>query len=162
LRARAGCATTAAIQQWPRALSSPTGRRLTINGYQSCVGPYCLHFAEDQLASIAQQLNEGARQLNANTDALRQIAEIGKSASQDSLVLLRRGDPTHVYWTLLGTEFPFEHTTTADKFLYEAELRTGLGAHYRYAQHLRHVLALWYQRFPETKSLVLEGSAEPE
>jgi X-X-X-Leu-X-X-Gly heptad repeat protein len=131
--------------------------------------PSGFYFAEDQLPDTAQQLsegaqqlNEGARHLNANKDALRQIAEIGKSASQNSLAFLRCGDPTHVYWTLLGTEFPFEHTTTADKFLYEAELRTGLGAHYRYAQHLRDVLTLWYQRFPSTKGLVLEGSAEPE
>lgn len=63
---------------------------------------------------------------------------------------------------MLGTEYPFEHTTTADKFLYEAELRTGLGAHFRYAKHLRDVLALWYDRFPATQGLVLEGSAEPE
>ena len=68
----------------------------------------------------------------------------------------------HVYWYILGTEFYFEHTTTADKFIYEAELRTGTGAHYRYAKHLHDALELWYQRFPSTKGLVLEGSAEPE
>ncbi len=67
-----------------------------------------------------------------------------------------------VYWILLGTQFFFEHTTTADKFIYEAELRTGLGAHYRYAKHLHDVLALWYEKFPETKGLILEGQAEPE
>jgi len=75
---------------------------------------------------------------------------------------LRSGDPAHAYWALLGTQYPFEHLTTADKFLYEAELRTGLGAHYRYARHLREVLGLWYERFPATKGLVLEGAAEPE
>ncbi len=62
----------------------------------------------------------------------------------------------------MGTEFPFEHLTTADKFIYEAELRTGVGAHYRYAKHLRDALALFYQQFPSTKGLILEGSAEPE
>jgi hypothetical protein len=71
-------------------------------------------------------------------------------------------DPAHIYWTLLGTEFPFEHVTTADKFVYEAELRTGVGAHFRYAKHLRDVLALFYRSFPSTKGLILEGSAEPE
>jgi hypothetical protein len=76
--------------------------------------------------------------------------------------LLRNSNPAYVYWTLLGTEFPFEHVTTADKFIYEAELRTGLGAHFRYAKHLRDALALFYQRFPSTKGLILEGSAEPE
>ena len=67
-----------------------------------------------------------------------------------------------VYWFLLGAQFPFEHTTTADKFIYEAELRTGVGAHYRYAKHLHDVLELWYQKFPQTRGLILEGLAEPE
>ncbi|MDR1304921.1 MAG: hypothetical protein LBK76_06820, partial [Verrucomicrobiales bacterium] len=60
------------------------------------------------------------------------------------------------------TQYPFEHTTTADKFIYEAELRTGLGAHYKYAEHLRDTLALWYAKFPATKGRILEGAAEPE
>ena len=76
--------------------------------------------------------------------------------------ILNQGDWTFVYWVLLGTQFSFEHTTTADKFIYEAELRTGVGAHYRYAKHLHDVLELWYQKFPETRGLILEGSAEPE
>lgn len=76
--------------------------------------------------------------------------------------LLSEGCPWYVYWTTLGAQYRFEHVTTADKFLYEAELRTGTGAHYRYADHLRAALTLWYHRFPETKGLVLEGSAEPE
>jgi len=67
-----------------------------------------------------------------------------------------------VYWSVLGTQYPFEHTTTADKFIYEAELRTGVGAHFRYAQHLRDILALWRQQSPATATLILEGTAEPE
>ena len=90
------------------------------------------------------------------------MAEIGWRASAAAARRLQAGDPSYVYWTLLGTEFPFEHTTTADKFIYEAELRTGLGAHFRYARHLRDVLALWYKEFPGTKGRVLEGAAEPE
>ncbi len=76
--------------------------------------------------------------------------------------LLAAGDHSFVYDHLLGSQFSFEHTTTADKFVYEAELRTGTGAHYRYAAHLREVLQHFYTRFPETRGLVLEGSAEPE
>jgi thymidylate synthase ThyX len=93
---------------------------------------------------------------------LEKLAEIGERATRLSVKRLRSSDPTHVYWALLGTEFPFEHVTTADKFIYEAELRTGVGAHYRYARHLRDVLALFYKKFPSTKGLILEGSAEPE
>lgn len=90
------------------------------------------------------------------------LGRVGQTATRAARDLLRAGDPTYIYSTLLGTQFPFEHTTTADKFLYEAELRTGAGAHFRYARHLRDALALWYARFPETRGLVLEGSGEPE
>ena len=76
--------------------------------------------------------------------------------------LLADGNPAYVYWMLLGTQLDFEHVTTADKFIYEAELRTGTGSHYRYAQHLHDALALWYARFPETRGRILEGEAEPE
>jgi len=105
-------------------------------------------------------------QVPPGTDAqrarLQEQAKIGLAASAKSLELLRQSRPSYIYWSLLGTEYRFEHTTTADKFLYEAELRTGLGAHFRYARHLRDVLALWYERFPATRGRVLEGSAEPE
>ena len=87
---------------------------------------------------------------------------IGEHAGEIASEKLLGGDSAYLYETLLGTQFPFEHTTTADKFLYEAELRTGTGAHYRYAKHLRDVLTLWYEKFPLTRGLVLEGSAEPE
>ena len=93
---------------------------------------------------------------------LEKLAAIGGRATMASVKRLRSSNPTHIYWALLGTEFPFEHVTTADKFIYEAELRTGIGAHYRYAKHLRDVLALFYKKFPSTKGLILEGSAEPE
>ena len=115
-------------------------------------GFYC---AMDQIAGLGDSA-ESAQ------DILTDLQEIGRTASSSALDLLSAGEPTYVYWTLLGTQFPFEHTTTADKFLYEAELRTGTGAHYKYAQHLHDILELWYARYPETRGLVLEGSAEPE
>jgi len=93
---------------------------------------------------------------------LRELSRIGRDATRTAHDLLAAADPSYVYWTLLGTQYPFEHTTTADKFIYEAELRTGTGAHYRYARHLHDALLLWYERFPATRNLVLEGSAEPE
>ena len=90
------------------------------------------------------------------------LNELGGRVTHLAREHLAQGQIDHPYWTLLGTQFRFEHTTTADKFIYEGELRTGTGAHYRYAQHLRDVLALWYERFPRTRGLILEGSAEPE
>jgi len=94
--------------------------------------------------------------------SLQTLSEIGRRASRRALELLKAGEPSYVYWFVLGTQFPFEHTTTADKFIYEGELRTGTGAHFRYASHLRDALALWYEKFPATRGLILEGSAEPE
>jgi len=93
---------------------------------------------------------------------LRGEGAVGLGVSVRSGRLLQAAEPTYIYWSLLGAQYPFEHSTTADKFLYEAELRTGLGAHFRYARHLREALGLWYEQFPQTKGLVLEGSGEPE
>ena len=91
---------------------------------------------------------------------------LGQAGQNASFVARRRmvtdNEPTAIYFALLGTQFPFEHTTTADKFIYEAELRTGTGSHFRYAKHLHDALALWYERYPATRGLILEGSAEPE
>jgi hypothetical protein len=63
---------------------------------------------------------------------------------------------------LLGAQTPFEHSTHADKFIYEAELRTGMGAHFRYAEHLSAALARFLASVPEARGWVSEGTAEPE
>jgi thymidylate synthase ThyX len=76
--------------------------------------------------------------------------------------LLRRGSPAYVYSLLLGAQTPFEHGTHADKFIYEAELRTGMGAHFRYAEHLSAALGEFFKQVPEAKEWVVEGTAEPE
>lgn len=76
--------------------------------------------------------------------------------------LIERGEAAYVYGLMLGSQTPFEHSTHADKFIYEAELRTGLGAHFRYAEHLSAVLAEFYKQVPEARDWVVEGTAEPE
>lgn len=76
--------------------------------------------------------------------------------------LMQRGCPAYVYGLLLGSQTPFEHSTHADKFIYEAELRTGMGAHFRYAEHLSAVLKEFFAQVPEAKAWVVEGTAEPE
>ena len=116
--------------------------------------PQGFYFAEDQLP--------GSSDFEQARGELVRTATVGQAATATALRSLQHGDANYIYWTLLGTEYPFEHVTTADKFIYEAELRTGLGAHFRYAKHLRDALALWYERFPSTRKLILEGSAEPE
>ena len=76
--------------------------------------------------------------------------------------LMERGSPAYVYSLLLGAQTPFEHSTHADKFIYEAELRTGMGAHFRYAEHLSAALAAYCAKVPEAKRWIVEGTAEPE
>jgi thymidylate synthase ThyX len=76
--------------------------------------------------------------------------------------LLQRGSSAYVYSLLLGAQTPFEHSTHADKFIYEAELRTGMGAHFRYAEHLSATLREFFKQVPEAKDWVVEGTAEPE
>jgi len=75
---------------------------------------------------------------------------------------MERGSPAYVYSLLLGAQTPFEHSTHADKFIYEAELRTGMGAHFRYAEHLSAALREFNAQVPEAKDWVIEGTAEPE
>jgi thymidylate synthase ThyX len=76
--------------------------------------------------------------------------------------LMRRGSPAYPYSLLLGAQTPFEHGTHADKFIYEAELRTGMGAHFRYAEHLGAALRGFFEQVPEARAWVTEGTAEPE
>jgi hypothetical protein len=76
--------------------------------------------------------------------------------------LLELRSPAYVYGLLLGSQTPFEHVMLADKFVYEAELRTGMGAHFRYAQHLSAALDAFFSLHPECRSVVAQGTAEPE
>lgn len=76
--------------------------------------------------------------------------------------LIERESPAYVYAMLLGAQTPFEHSTHADKFIYEAELRTGMGAHFRYAEHLGAALREFLVQVPEARDWVVEGTAEPE
>jgi hypothetical protein len=76
--------------------------------------------------------------------------------------LMQRGSAAYVYSLLLGAQTPFEHSTHGDKFIYEAELRTGMGAHFRYAEHLSAALKEFLRQVPEARDWVVEGTAEPE
>jgi thymidylate synthase ThyX len=70
---------------------------------------------------------------------------------------LRFSSPAHVYWSLLGTQVPFEHGTTLDKMAYTIALRTGAGAHFRYAGHMRSVHARLLERMPQLDGLIGVG-----
>ena len=80
----------------------------------------------------------------------------------ESIVSQENGAETYVYALLLGTQVAFEHSTHLDKFIYEIELRTGLGAHFRYAEHLAKASDLLENKMPGISLFVQEGNAEPE
>ncbi len=80
----------------------------------------------------------------------------------ESLASQENGSETYVYALLLGTQVAFEHSTHLDKFIYEIELRTGLGAHFRYAEHLSKASAILEEKMPGISRFVQEGNAEPE
>lgn len=69
---------------------------------------------------------------------------------------------SYLYGLLLGTQVPFEHSTHLDKFIYEIELRTGMGAHFRYAEHLSSANRKLIDLIPELKEYIQVGTAEPE
>jgi len=62
---------------------------------------------------------------------------------------LQRGSPAYVYSLLLGAQTPFEHSTHADKFIYEAETPNGYGGAFRYAEHLSAALGEFFRQVPE-------------
>ena len=96
--------------------------------------------------------------------------EVNHSRQQELLerhkVLIEKlaadGHGAHYYGYLLGEQTVFEHSTHADKFLYEVELRTGMGAHFRYAEHLTAVYREFLTQMPEVAAYIQLGTAEPE
>jgi hypothetical protein len=68
----------------------------------------------------------------------------------------------HYYGYLLGTQVAFEHSAHLDKVIYEIELRTGKGAHFRYAQHLEAVAKKLIEKSPLLDKYIKIGTAEPE
>ncbi|MCC6510421.1 MAG: FAD-dependent thymidylate synthase [Pirellulaceae bacterium] len=107
-----------------------------------------IHASHPQLSDLCQRLT-----------ALRPAGIAATQLAYDQLVA---GNPAYLYWLPMGAQCFYEHTTTANHFLYQAELRTGLGSHYQYAARMTEVLDLWHQQFPATAAYVKAGTAEPE
>ncbi len=97
-----------------------------------------------------------------DTDFTTALSTVGKNALQESVSRIAGLKPSYIAYGLLGLQYQFEHTTTLDKFVYEAELRTGTGAHYRYASHLSRVIDTLQQSHPLICGKVRVGTAEPE
>lgn len=113
--------------------------------------PMGFYGARDQLAAA------GLRE-----ETLDSAISLGLDSARRQAQLLRQSIAGSVYFALLGTQVVYERGTTLDKLIYEIELRTGRGAHWRYAEHMRKVHDALVRRVPELAGKILLGSAEPE
>jgi hypothetical protein len=80
----------------------------------------------------------------------------------EKLVAAPAAASAYVYGLHLGTQVQFEHSTHLNKFIYEIELRTGMGAHFRYAEHLSAACRKLCDLAPELAPFIQAGTAEPE
>ncbi|MFO1062695.1 MAG: FAD-dependent thymidylate synthase [Pirellulales bacterium] len=122
------------------------------------LAPVGTYFADDEIAKVADTYED----LQPLCDELTSLRGHGVAAAEAGYRQLAGGNPAFMYWLPMGIQCYYEHTTTANHFIYQAELRTGLGSHYVYAARMREVLELWHDRFPATAAYVQPGTAEPE
>lgn len=120
--------------------------------------PVGAYFAEDEIDRAEEE--DGC--LAPLCEKLREVRDVGEQAVRIAVERLSEGLLDFVYWLPMGTQCYYEHTTTANHFLYQCELRTGLGAHYVYAARMNEVLDIWHDRYPGTRQFVKAGTAEPE
>lgn len=119
------------------------------------LSPVGSYFADDQIEILKDVDSDAA-------DKLLELRKSGEALTNAAVNQLVNNNPAFVYYLPLGAQCKYEHVTTADKFLYQCELRTGLGAHYTYAARMREVLELWHQKYPRTRTMIVPGMAEPE
>jgi thymidylate synthase ThyX len=105
-----------------------------------------------EIYDIARENNDISMLLNTFLNSYKQTISLGLNKQPEILA----------YLLFLGTQVPFEHTQQLDKLIYETELRTGLGAHYKYAEHLKEAYTELVKEFPEIQKHVEIGTAEPE
>ena len=92
------------------------------------------------------------------TEVLKRVGDITKKlADSDDMKTMN-----YIYCYLLGTQVEFEHSTQLDKFIYEIELRTGRGSHFKYAEHLTEAYDDLIKKAPELEPYIELGTAEPE
>lgn len=101
-------------------------------------------------------------QLPQGTPLAERFLTLGNKSTTQARILLAGENPGYCAWLLLGSQFTFEHTTMLDKFVYEAELRTGTGAHYKYAAHLREAVNELAKHYPQFARAIALGANEPE
>lgn len=128
-------------------------------GYKLCyMFPTGFYSAEDELNRICKEYNtwndtlEDEHGILMDTVVLKTHTDVSK---EHKLM-------NSMYWGLLGTTYHYKHGTTLDKLIYEIELRTGLGAHYKYREHMLDVYKSLIEQAPVLEGLILIGKGEPE
>jgi hypothetical protein len=97
----------------------------------------------------------------AGADVEKGVA-FGLAQAMDQAEAVARSEAGSYYLGLLGTTYLFEHGTSLDHLIYEIELRTGAGSHWRYAEHYTAVHHALIAKMPELRDRILLGTAEPE
>lgn len=93
--------------------------------------------------------------------AYHDIEESGNVAVEACFNRLKANDIGCVYDMPLGAMIAFTHTSTLGNLIYECELRTGPGTHYRYRKHYLDLVEEMKRKLP-TIGPMLIGSGEPE
>jgi thymidylate synthase ThyX len=128
--------------------------------------PEGFYFAEDQILEAIEASSKDSEVVRSAADLTRLGMQIGIDSLELASILLDRGIHSGaecvMYGTNLGNTFSFSHSSTFGHLVYECELRTGPGTHYRYRAHYKDLLAAIYEQYPLVKKFVLEGSGEPE
>jgi hypothetical protein len=96
-------------------------------------------------------------------DEINKLEYIGADISHlAGSYLWNKKSKGYPYWMLLGTQVDFRHTTSLSHWAYMIELRTGMGAHYRYAKHYEDVFNSFGASSSRLQKNIRLGTAEPE
>lgn len=93
--------------------------------------------------------------------AYHEIEEAGNVAVEACFNRMKENDVECVYDMPLGAMVAFTHSSTLGNLIYECELRTGPGTHYRYRKHYLDLVEEMKRKLP-TIGPMLIGSGEPE
>lgn len=124
--------------------------------------PRGVYLADDTDEPFLNEMPLTYQRSRQNNPIIIRARNVAEEASKLALNALQNGDPCFMYSLPFGAQCYFEHTTTLKHFLYEAELRTGLGAHFSYANRMSDCFEILKKKYPKMCSQIKLGNAEPE
>ncbi len=115
------------------------------------LAPVGFYMAPEMAESI-KELGLNEKYLNLQEKRSKLMTELAKSESPESYASL----------LFLGDQTPFEMHTDAAHMTYVLELRTGIGVHFRYDEHMRQAFNSFEKQIPQWTKYVELGTGEPE